>query len=151
MSECKSTLPTPQTLADAQRVDKLWGGEIWLTNNDRYCAKVLVLAKGAQGSLHYHPVKDETMIVIQGIVGMEICDAGACEATLGYELKPGSYIRLEPGTPHRFQALSASAVIVEVSTPHSDDDVVRIEDSRVHNYDSNGQYILDLQLSEDSN
>lgn len=43
-------------------------------------------------------------------------------------LKPGDQRLIMPKTPHRFSSLEG-AMISEVSTMHSDEDVVRIEES----------------------
>jgi len=133
-TQTKEALPSPCRLSEAKRVDKLWGGEIWLSEDGGaeagYCGKILVLQKGTKGSLHYHPVKDETMLVLEGKLGIEVCACGECETTVGFEMFPGNFIRLRAGIPHRFQALTPVTVLVEISTPHNNDDVVRIEESQ---------------------
>lgn len=115
-------------------VDKLWGREQWLTNNDKYCMKILYLQPGYQSSLHYHEHKDETFLVIDGAVTLEVMHGyklGKENAPLHrMVLGPLNFHRLSPGTPHRFSAIKGEAVIVEASTPHSDADVVRLEESR---------------------
>ena len=104
-------------------VPKVWGKEIWLVNEPEYCLKMLEIKKGASGSLHYHPVKKESFIVANGKIRLEYGDKVET-------LKAGPQaIAILPGTPHRFKALKESAIL-EVSTYHDDQDVVRLEQSK---------------------
>lgn len=105
-------------------VQKLWGTEEWVTNNELYCMKILRIKPGFWCSYHYHPIKDETFLVRRGTVAMVVD---------GQEivLRPGESIRLKPGTPHKFRAcFYMTAEVIEASTQHSDEDVVRLEESR---------------------
>ncbi|MEK7481681.1 MAG: PfkB family carbohydrate kinase [Patescibacteria group bacterium] len=103
-------------------VPKVWGYEKWLENNDKYCCKLLVLHKGYQCSLHYHEDKDEMFLVTKGHVRLEMGE----KVIHMYE---GNYVRLEPGTVHRFTGIE-DAVIVEVSTTHREEDSHRIENAK---------------------
>ena len=106
-------------------VEKLWGFERIIVNNGEYCGKVLVLTGPEYiSSLHYHEIKKETFHIIAGQVELEL-DGGK------RVLWPGDTVTIEPNQTHRFRSLAHSpSEILEVSTPHSDDDVVRIEASR---------------------
>lgn len=103
-------------------VPKVWGYEKWLENNEKYCCKLLSLNKGYQCSLHYHKDKDETFLVTSGHVRLELGDEVM-------HLRPGSFVRVPPGTHHRFAGIEDS-VIIEVSTHHKEEDSYRIEGSR---------------------
>ena len=35
-------------------VDKGWGKEIWMVNNNKYCGKLLQFNQNAKFSMHYH-------------------------------------------------------------------------------------------------
>jgi mannose-6-phosphate isomerase-like protein (cupin superfamily) len=100
---------------------KAWGYEEWLCNNTLYCAKKLIVQSGWQCSRHYHPRKDETFI----------CESGygwVCVEGELVELLPGTSVRILPGTWHFFlcpHSEKQPLVILEVSTYHSDEDVVR--------------------------
>lgn len=109
-------------------VKKLWGREKVITNNRKYCMKVLELDSGFESSLHYHKKKDETFLCIKGQVLLEYGPKGSeCKTTI---LLPDCSMRLVPGTIHRFRAIGEGARIVEASTHHNDKDVVRLEPSR---------------------
>lgn len=114
------------------RVDKIWGTEVILTNRDEYCSKIMLLKEGYQCSLHRHTRKTETFFILQGKIGVESCiptDNYQVEL-LDIELGPGDPFHVWPGMWHRFwQIGSEPAVMLEVSSHHSDDDVERLEPS----------------------
>lgn len=103
-------------------VKKVWGEEHIVTNNEKYCGKVLMLKKGYQCSYHKHNVKDEVFLIFEGVVDMEV--AGKKKRMSDYDT-----VRIKPGTFHRFTGIT-DVLMIEFSTPHSDDDVVRREESR---------------------
>lgn len=98
-----------------ENIQKKWGYEEILVNGD-YCCKKLHIHQGAVTSYHSHPLKTETFIRQEGEVLVQL---------------EGQWVRLrkepltiEPGQFHLIIGLT-NAVIMEVSTHHSDDDVVR--------------------------
>lgn len=103
-------------------VEKVWGYEEWIINTPIYCGKKFLLRKGYQSSLHYHPEKDETFYVDKGKVLLELNGEKIT-------MNPGDSQRILPEQRHRFFGLEES-IIYEFSTHHSDDDVVRLEESR---------------------
>lgn len=110
-------------------VSKCWGVEYWLTNTDLYCSKILQVNPGYMCSLHRHPKKDETFLLLDGSITLEQRDVR------GYPFKqilvPGDSRHIAPKTLHRFANLGFwPAWILETSTTHSDHDVERIEESR---------------------
>ena len=111
-------------------VPKTWGRELIYVNSRKYCMKILVLDAGAMSSLHYHKRKDETFLCSEGQVMLEY---GSKHSDLHTTiLMPGDAKRLAPGVIHRFRALThGGARIVECSTQHRDNDVVRLEMSQV--------------------
>jgi mannose-6-phosphate isomerase-like protein (cupin superfamily) len=56
-------------------VPKGWGYELWITNNHRYCGKLLKIIKGKKLSWHYHVIKDEVMF----------CQSGEVKITYGWD------------------------------------------------------------------
>ena len=106
-----------------KRVEKPWGHELIWAHTDRYVGKLLHIQQGHQLSRQYHEVKDETILVIEGELVLELGAEDSLERrVLG---KMESY-RVTPGTIHRFIA-EHDVTLMEISTPELDD-VVRLED-----------------------
>ncbi len=99
-------------------IPKTWGREQWLENNELYCLKELHIFAGQRCSLHRHRVKDETFVVRQGVVIVELRKRILI-------VNPDDKIRIKPGEWHRFGS-KAGAVMLEVSTHHDDSDVERM-------------------------
>src|SRR5260370_26153316 len=116
-------------------VAKLWGSETWLENDENYCAKLLFLTEGFQSSLHFHKQKIETFICVAGKVKLEILPyyrSHPDQAMVVQKrfLQPYQSVTLLPYQPHRFTAITPTAVVVGGRTKHDDEDVVRLEESR---------------------
>lgn len=107
-------------------VEKVWGIEEWIVNNELYCLKKLIVRPGWCCSLHYHNIKDETFWVMIGKLHLEISGKK-------YILFPGHTTRIPPPARHKFWVPSdlKECVLMEVSTHHDDNDVVRIEQSKL--------------------
>ena len=116
-------------MSESKWVEKLWGSEEILVNGDRYCAKLLFIRGGFRSSLHYHLVKDETFIAWDGVTALEVANTDGTYEVRFLRARERDSVHLPPGVAHRFKAVTLTATILEVSTPHSDDDVVRIEPS----------------------
>ena len=104
---------------------KGWGDELWISNNDKYCGKILRFSKGASFSMHYHVEKEETWCVTKGLLKLEYFNLETAER-LEKELKEGDTVHLLPCVPHKLTAIEESAVF-EVSTQHFEDDSYRVE------------------------
>lgn len=130
---------------DRTYVAKLWGLEEWLVNNENYCAKFLWITPGFQCSLHYHPTKCETFVALDGLVKVEYHWLGQkYEAILTGRNR--DTLTLPPNTPHRFWSMGGpGGLILEISTTHSDTDVVRLEPSREQ---PNHEFLLGTQSSD---
>ncbi len=108
-------------------VQKPWGHEIRFAQNEKYLGKILYIAKGHKLSRQYHTVKDETIMVYEGTLIMELGIPGT-ESFQTKRLNYGDRYRVMPGVVHRFCAPERHSVtLIEVSTPEIDD-VVRLED-----------------------
>jgi len=107
-------------------VEKVWGTEHWIVNNENYCTKILELKGGFSCSLHMHPLKRETFTVVLGYVDLEW---GTNVDMRMEHLEVGDSRTIEPNTLHRFSSKDR-AFILEMSTTHSDEDVIRIEPSK---------------------
>lgn len=105
-------------------IEKPWGREIWLANNDRYAFKLIEIKAGSRSSLQYHRRKHETIYIESGRLKLIADDENGnlVETTLG----PGEVIENKPMRRHRVIAID-DVRLFEVSTPELDD-VVRVED-----------------------
>lgn len=118
-------------------VPKLWGKEIWLVNNDLYCGKLLCVDKDACSSVHFHLKKLETFVCLQGQVELTLFDkTGNANSYLLLPLSSPHTIL--PGQAHRFYGMRDS-VLLEVSTHHNEEDVVRLTESYAATKDSGGK------------
>ncbi len=108
---------------------KAWGdGEIWITNNDRYCAKILKFNKGKSFSFHYHFDKGEYWYIVKGQLLMKYFDLSKADE-LEKILNEGDIVYIPPGNPHKLTALQDSDIF-EVSDHHEDSDSYRIGKGR---------------------
>lgn len=107
-------------------VPKGWGYEIWITNNYKYCGKLLKIVKGRKLSWHYHLVKDEVMF----------CQSGRVKIVFGWDkdinkaediiLEKGESFHIPRQLIHRIEAFEDSEIF-EFSTQHFDEDSYRVE------------------------
>jgi mannose-6-phosphate isomerase len=112
------------TTADDTRVDKPWGHEVRWAVTDRYLGKLIHINKGEQLSLQYHVQKDESILILSGVMDLVLEDERGEVRT--HRMSPGMTARVRPGRRHRFVAVE-DCDLVEVSSPEIDD-VVRLED-----------------------
>ena len=105
-------------------VPKPWGEERVFAECDRYAGKIILVRAGQTLSYQYHVVKEETLHVLQGTLGLETEEDGR---RVILRLGAGETFHVSPGTRHRMFAEAEDCTVVEVSTPELDD-VVRLED-----------------------
>lgn len=127
----ENTLPSPEIHAPPSSkkmeptiVEKGWGKEIIIANNDEYCGKILCFNAGKRFSMHYHAKKKETWYVSKGKFILLWIDLKSGTEYSEY-LNVGDVLTNERGEPHQLIALEAGEIF-EVSTPHFDDDSYRI-------------------------
>lgn len=108
------------------KVEKKWGYELWIHNDEDYCGKLLVFNKcGDKFSMHYHLKKKETWYVQRGGFIFNWIDVE--NATLHTKvLAIGDSVLIERGLPHQLEAMMDESTILEVSTEHFDEDSYRI-------------------------
>lgn len=114
-------------LKKANIIEKPWGHEEIWTSSTRYVGKTLFIKKGHRLSRQYHRLKEETIMVLEGVLQVEAgpyADGGDIHTV---RLGQGMTFHLPPGTVHRFTPEGGDVRLVEVSTPETHD-VVRIED-----------------------
>lgn len=107
-----------------RRVSKPWGEERIFAETSRYAGKILTIHAGQSLSYQYHNIKEETIHVLEGRLGLEVEHEGL-RRTLS--LVPGETFHIVPSMRHRMFAADEDCLLVEVSTPELDD-VVRLED-----------------------
>jgi len=104
-----------------QKIEKPWGHELIWAHTPRYVGKILYIKEGHKLSRQYHVQKDETILVLQGNLVLELDETSQV-------LGPQESHHIPTGTIHRFCATARSDVtLVEVSTPELED-VVRLDD-----------------------
>lgn len=107
-----------------ERVEKGWGHETIIVNNELYCGKILHFNAGAKFSMHFHLKKKETWYVASGSFLFKWIDtrtADVVEETLGV----GDTITNEVGSPHQIFCVEQGDIF-EVSTQHFDSDSYRV-------------------------
>jgi len=108
----------------SRRVEKPWGHEEIWAETERYVGKILFIREGHRLSLQHHLVKDETIRVGSGVLGLELEDDDG--NIVIKELRAGETAHIRPGHKHRMRAVT-DVEVIEVSTPELDD-VVRHSD-----------------------
>jgi mannose-6-phosphate isomerase len=108
-----------------QEVQKGWGKEIWLANNNKYCGKILKFNAGAKFSMHYHVDKEETFYILDGHLKLKYFDLSNAEEKI-QDLYSGDVVDIPQFNPHKIEAIKESTII-EISTHHEDSDSYRIE------------------------
>ena len=113
----------------AKKVDKEWGYELWLANNEEegYCGKLLYIKKGHSSSMHYHANKHETFYILKGKLELELIDTQSTQRT-SIILEEGDTYVLDRFLPHRLAPASGeeSVEFIEISTFHEDSDSYRV-------------------------
>ena len=105
-------------------VNKGWGYELHLHNEDGYCGKVLHFNEGAEMSMHYHVEKRETWYVAKGKLILKTINPDTADE-LSCIVKEGQVIEVYRGVAHQLEALEDSDIF-EVSTPDKPEDSYRI-------------------------
>jgi mannose-6-phosphate isomerase-like protein (cupin superfamily) len=112
------------SLSSPEIVQKVWGHEVIIHNDERYCGKILVIKAGHRISLQYHLLKTETWYIHSGKGMLRTVDTAA-----GLEseqpVERGLVVEIPRGSIHQIEALE-DLELIEVSTQHFDDDTYRI-------------------------
>ena len=105
-----------------ERHEHVWGYELWIENNEKYCSKLLILNKGFESSWHYHERKDETFVILEGQVSLTYSN-GLDSPAQTIILNEGGKFRLKPGVVHTFESLTPKSTVMEISTTDDNDNV----------------------------
>jgi mannose-6-phosphate isomerase-like protein (cupin superfamily) len=107
-------------------VPKGWGYELWITNNELYCGKLLKIIKGKKLSWHYHKLKDEVMFCQSGKVKIIFGWSKDINKAEEVTLHKGESFHIPRFMVHRILGLEDSEIF-EFSTQHFDEDSLRVE------------------------
>ena len=119
------TSSIPRQSDPVKYVPKGWGYEKWIVNSEKYCGKLLFIAKGKQCSWHYHRKKDEVFYVQSGKVMLYYGWDDDIELAKNIILAKGDKFHVPVRLKHRMYALEDTELF-EFSTEHFDKDSYRI-------------------------
>jgi mannose-6-phosphate isomerase-like protein (cupin superfamily) len=94
-----------------KRVEKNWGYELWIHNDEEYCGKLLVFTKDRNRfSMHYHIKKKESWYVQEGRFQFNWLNVedGKLE---GKTLEKGDSVLIDRGLPHQLIALEDNSIV----------------------------------------
>jgi len=108
------------------KIDKGWGYEIIWSNNERYCAKLLVFEReGAKTSLVFHKEKKKSWFVNAGKFKLTYIDVTSGEIKQA-TIEEGQTIDFGEMSPHQLESMMPGSVIFEVGTPDYLEDRFRL-------------------------
>jgi mannose-6-phosphate isomerase-like protein (cupin superfamily) len=107
-------------------VQKGWGYEKWITNNEKYCGKLLFFEKGKKCSWHYHKVKDETFYIHSGKIQLTFGITNDKIYASQIILETGDIFHVPILLRHQMLAIEETELF-EFSTQHFEEDSIRIE------------------------
>lgn len=110
---------------DFRFVEKGWGSELWIENNEEFCGKILYFKKGKKLSSHYHVEKKEVFYLRSGKLLIKYSYHNEQDKMKELILEPGMKFRVPRGLRHQMIALEDSELF-EFSTQHFDYDSYRI-------------------------
>jgi mannose-6-phosphate isomerase-like protein (cupin superfamily) len=104
-------------------VDKPWGRVVTYALNQPSSVRVVTVEPGAETSIHYHQMRDETWVVLDPGLQLEIG-----EQTI--EAEPGAEFVIPAEEAHRIRCTgNAPGRILEIAYGYtSEDDSLRLED-----------------------
>jgi mannose-6-phosphate isomerase-like protein (cupin superfamily) len=114
----KAHIYGPTLPKNSTTVDKAWGKEFILPCGDHYSTKIMYINPNARCSLHFHRDKEETFVLVQGVLDIVWYkpDGEKCEERL--ENSMDSLI-LPNCTPHSFSVPASQefpTIFIESST-----------------------------------
>jgi mannose-6-phosphate isomerase-like protein (cupin superfamily) len=106
-------------------VSKGWGREVWISNGELYCGKILEIRKGKRCSLHFHKIKTESFYLRTGRLKIRVKESPESEAIEEFELEAGQCMDVPIGLVHQMEAIE-DAELYEFSTQHFESDSHRL-------------------------
>ena len=104
---------------------KGWGYELWITNTEKYCGKLLFFNEGKKCSYHYHRRKTETFYVQSGKLILRHGEDNDLDNAVEVLLSAGDVFDVPPLLRHQMEAVEDTELF-EFSTYHSEGDSYRI-------------------------
>lgn len=120
-----------QDFLHPKRIEKDWGYELIIHNDELYCGKILFIKKGSCISLQFHKKKTETFFLQSGELLCKFSDSSdfvSAEETKIVKMKAGDVKEIPVGFIHQVFAMEDSTIL-EFSTQHFDDDTYRLSRS----------------------
>lgn len=104
-------------------VKKPWGYEYLIFENESVAVWILYLEQGALTSMHCHPTKKTSLVVLKGSV--------TCSSLAGtLQRSEGEGLLIEKGAFHQTSArFKSGAFVMEIETPVNKRDLVRVKDT----------------------
>ena len=123
-------------------VKKPWGYEYLIFANEEIAVWILYLKSGAQTSMHCHPGKKTSLVVLDGQV--------SCSTITGQlDRSAGEGLLIEKGAFHQTAAVAETgAFVMEIEAPINKRDLVRLKDKygrEGQGYETEDQHSLDTQ------
>ena len=123
-------------------VKKPWGYEYLIFENESVAVWILYLKEGALTSMHCHPNKKTSLVVLQGNV--------VCSTLIGpFERAAGEGLLIDKGAFHQTRSISElGAFVMEIETPVNKRDLVRLKDKygrEGKGYEKSDKHSVNLQ------
>ena len=119
------TSSIPRAGEPVKFVPKGWGFEKWIVNCEKYCGKILFIAKDKKCSWHYHDKKDEVFYVQSGKIRISYGWTDDIETSTTKILERGDKFHVPIGMRHQMYGLEDTELF-EFSTEHFDSDSIRV-------------------------
>jgi len=146
LSKLKIVEETSSDISDYSNavVLKPWGYEYLMFENESLAIWILHLEKGHENSLHCHPRKKTSMVVLNGRIQVSTLKEW-------FELNRLDSVIYEEGVFHTQKALTDHVFLMEIETPPNKKDLVRLKDAygRVgKGYEGSDKIAKELHLFE---
>lgn len=104
-------------------IEKPWGRVVTYALNQPSSVRVITVEPGRETSVHYHRMRDETWVVLDGRIDLEIGDDTS-------EAAPGDEFVIPAEQPHRIRCTGTEpARILEIAYGYTtEDDTQRLTD-----------------------
>ena len=125
-----------------RRIEKPWGYEYLIFSNDEIAVWILYLKPGTQTSMHCHPSKKTSLVVLEGKVNCSTI-------TERLDRSAGQGLLIDKGAFHQTTTISETgAFVMEIETPVNKRDLVRLKDKygrEGQGYETEDQHSFDTQ------